>query len=236
MARTNQGNPPDSKVVDDLHLAFLFDLDGVILHSTAVHIEAWEIYLERQGLRIARVAERMFGKHNDEIVRDFFGDGLTAEQVRRHGSEKERVYRELMAPQLYGRLVPGVLPFLRRYAAVPKAVASNAERANVEFVLSAAGLKEVFAVVVDGMQVALPKPAPDIYLKAASLLGVKPAQCIVFEDSPVGVAAARAAGARVVGLRTTVRDLSGVDCAVDDFCSPELSRWLTRWTVPHPAC
>jgi beta-phosphoglucomutase-like phosphatase (HAD superfamily) len=71
-----------------------------------------------------------------------------------------------------------------------------------------------------------PKPDPQVYLRAAELLGVAPDECIVFEDSIAGLRAARASGARVVGLRTTLRELPSHDLAIDDFDAPELETWL----------
>ena len=73
------------------------------------------------------------------------------------------------------------------------AVASNAEPANVDFVLDAAGLRPYFRAVLDGHQVSRPKPYPDIYLRAAEILGSVPAECVIFEDSLTGIRAARAA-------------------------------------------
>lgn len=206
-------------------LALIFDLDGVILHSTPVHNQSWEIYLARHGIAADGIQERMFGKHNDEIVRDFFGAGLSQHEIRRHGSEKERLYREMMGPLLDRYLVSGLVSFLDRHAAVPKALASNAETANVRFVLEQARLGKYFSVIVDG-SLERPKPSPEIYARASKLLGVAATRCVVFEDSPVGVAAARAAGAWVVGLRTTVSDLDDVDYMADDFADSGLCRWL----------
>jgi HAD superfamily hydrolase (TIGR01509 family) len=206
-------------------LALIFDLDGVILHSTEMHNRAWELY-DRYGIARDGIQERMFGKHNDEIVRDFFGAGLSEEEVRRHGAAKEQLYREMMRPVLRRHLVSGVVGFVERHCALPKAVASNAEAANVAFVLEETGLGRYFPVVVDGSQVGRPKPSPEIYLRAAELLGTRAPRCVVFEDSPVGVAAARAAGAWVVGLRTTMRDPGEVDLVVDDFQDAGLSGWL----------
>jgi HAD superfamily hydrolase (TIGR01509 family) len=119
-----------------------------------------------------------------------------------------------------------VREFLTHHRDLPMAVASNAEAANVQFVLDAAGLRSFFRAIVDGHQVSRPKPAPDVFLKAAELLAVAPRDCIVLEDSYSGVAAARAAGMRVVGLRTTHRELPGTDLAVDNFLAPELEEWL----------
>jgi sugar-phosphatase len=75
--------------------------------------------------------------------------------------------------------------------------------------------------------VARAKPAPDVYLLGAELLGVDPTNCIVFEDSPVGIQAARTAGMRVVGLLTHASSLEDVDLAVPDFVHPELETWLS---------
>jgi beta-phosphoglucomutase-like phosphatase (HAD superfamily) len=109
---------------------------------------------------------------------------------------------------------------------VPLAVGTNAEPANVDFTLDGAGVRQYFRAIVDGSQVARAKPAPDVYLRGAELLGVDPANCIVFEDSPVGIEAARAAGMRVVGLLTHASSLGNVDLAVRDFLQPELASWL----------
>jgi beta-phosphoglucomutase-like phosphatase (HAD superfamily) len=71
-----------------------------------------------------------------------------------------------------------------------------------------------------------PKPDPEIYRKSAEVLGVAPANCIVFEDSEPGVEAARGADMRVVGVRTTHASLDGVSLAIDDFLDPQLEPWL----------
>jgi beta-phosphoglucomutase-like phosphatase (HAD superfamily) len=80
--------------------------------------------------------------------------------------------------------------------------------------------------VVDGHQVVNPKPHPDVYLLVADLLKVAPANCIVIEDSPTGVAAAKAAGMRVIGVRTTYVNLQGTGWNADNFESGNLASWL----------
>jgi beta-phosphoglucomutase family hydrolase len=212
-------------------LALIFDIDGVIVDSNPVHREAWKRYNLRFGIATDEaMLERMYGKHNDDIVRDYFGDRLSAEEIAAHGAAKERLYREIMGPRLEESLVAGVREFLARHADLPLAVATNAEPANVSFILDAAGLRGAFRVVVDGAMVSRPKPAPDIYVRAAELLGIPAADCVVFEDSVSGVRAARAAGMRTVGLLTTHPDLSGVDLAIDNFRSKELEPWLRSQT------
>jgi beta-phosphoglucomutase len=93
-------------------------------------------------------------------------------------------------------------------------------------VLNGTGLAGCFDAIVTGGDVVNAKPHPDIYLKAAELLGVSPDRCIVFEDSYAGVQAGVAAGMRVVGIGTTHRELPGASLLIADFKDPALERWL----------
>lgn len=208
-------------------IALVFDMDGVIVNSNPLHTQAWREYTRGWNIDVGGdLAERMYGLRNDQIVRDFFGLHLSDAETAAHGAAKERLYRQMMEPKLPEALVPGVREFLDRHAGQPLGLATNAEPANVEFVLDRGNLRKYFQVVVDGHQVQHAKPDPEIYLRAAELLSVNPHSCIVFEDSYSGIAAARAAGMRVVGLRTTHRELPGADFEVDDFLDPRLESWL----------
>lgn len=91
-----------------------------------------------------------------------------------------------------------------------------------------AGLRGRFRAVVDGHQVEHPKPAPDIYLRVAQMMDVDPHACVIFEDSPSGIRAARAAGAKVVGVDRGGRQLEGTDLTIRDFADPALAVWLAR--------
>lgn len=213
-------------------MALVFDLDGVIVDTNPVHREAWIAYNRRFAIRTDEaMLEFMYGKHNDDIVRHYFGELLTPVEVASHGAAKEALYREMMGPRVRSSMVAGVADFIERWSEAPVALASNAEPANIAFLLAETGLGGYFRAVIDGQQVANPKPHPDIYLRAAELCGVRPANAIVFEDSHTGVAAALAAGARVVGLRTTLPSLPGADLTINDFESPDLEPWLLRQEV-----
>jgi HAD superfamily hydrolase (TIGR01509 family) len=206
-------------------------MDGVIVDSTAAHTEAWRRYLRAHGIEIAEIDKRMLGKHNDAIVRDFFSHiELTEEDVFAHGARKEALYREIIRPYFHEQVVPGILEFIRRHEGLPMAVASNAEPANLDFVLELAGIRGCFSVVVTGHDVERPKPDPEIYLKTAALLGVPPDQCLVFEDSETGAIAARAAGMKVVGILTTLPEFDNVDLAIRNFLDPTLDAWLRSFT------
>jgi beta-phosphoglucomutase len=207
--------------------ALIFDMDGVIVDSNPMHRESWEAFNRRFGLETTEeMHQRMYGKRNDQIVRDFFGDELPDDEVDARGRAKERLYREMIAGRTEAMVVPGLRDFLERYRHLPLAVASNAEPENVAFVLDETELRKYFRVIVDGHQVKRPKPYPDVYLRAADLLGITPAKCVVFEDSHSGVAAAVAAGMPVIGIRTTYVNLPGTALTVDNFSSGDLDSWL----------
>ena len=208
--------------------ALILDMDGVIIDSNPWHRVAWEQYNSSLGVETTEdMQRRMYGKRNEELIREFFGDNLSDIEISAHGKAKEVLYRKMMKPHLNGALVPGIREFLDRHRVLDLAVATNAEAANVDFVLDETGLRPLFRVIIDGHQVAHPKPHPEIYLRVADALGVPPAECIVFEDSYTGVEAALAAGMRVVGLSTTHEELPGVSLLIRDFTDPALEEWLS---------
>ncbi len=208
-------------------------MDGVILDSNPLHRVAWNEYNRKLGINTTEAMQQtMYGKRNDELIREFFGPHLSDEEVFAHGAAKEAMYRELMKPNLECSLVPGIREFLTRHRDLDLAIATNAEPANVDFVLDGAGIRSLFRAIVNGHEVSRPKPDPEIYLRAAQLLEAEPASCVVFEDSRAGVEAGLAAGMPVVGVSTTHDDLAGVALSISDFNDPALEAWLgTRLTA-----
>jgi beta-phosphoglucomutase len=215
---------------DKLHLTaglgLIFDLDGVIIDSMPFHQRAWQRYLEATGIGTRDSLDFMHGQRNEEIVRGLLGPEADSETVLAHGAAKEQMYRDMLRERLGEHLVAGIAEWLEHVSA-PIALATNAERANVDFVLDGGGLRPYFDAIVDGSQVERPKPAPDVYLRAAELLDIPPRNCIVFEDSPVGVAAAAAAGMRVVGVLTHATDLAGIRFSIANFLDTRLDPWLS---------
>jgi beta-phosphoglucomutase len=214
-------------------IALIFDLDGVIVDSNPWHRQAWAAFNRRYGLETTEEMQlRMYGKRNDQIVRDYFGEGITPEEVDARGRAKERLYREMIAGRTEEMLVPGLRAFLERYRDLAMGVGSNAEPENVALVLDETGLRRYFRAVVDGHQVRHPKPHPEVYLRVAELLETDPAECVVFEDSHSGAAAAVAAGMRVIGISTTHDNLSGTSITIDNFRSRNLDSWLQAQMRP----
>ncbi|MBM3755336.1 MAG: HAD family phosphatase [Acidobacteria bacterium] len=210
----------------------IFDMDGVLIDSNPLHEQAWVEYLTRLGIPHDGLDTWMAGKRNDFIMRRLLGPDASEEEVFAHGAAKEALYRSKMRPVLERHLTRGLREFLGRVAKLPVGLGTNAEPANVEFLLREAKLENHFRAIVDGHQVERPKPATDIYLRVAERLAVHPAECVIFEDSPSGIAAARAAGARVVGVSQRGGALDGTELTISHFADPALEQW---WRREQPA-
>jgi beta-phosphoglucomutase family hydrolase len=207
--------------------ALIFDMDGVIVDSNPWHRTAWRDYNLGLGIEMTEtMQQQMYGKRNDELIREFFGPHLSDSEIFAHGAAKEKLYRQTIAPHINDSLVPGIREFLARHRNLDLAIATNAEPPNVDFVLDETGLRPFFCLIVNGHEVANPKPHPEIYLRVADTLGVEPAECVVFEDSHTGVEAGLAAGMPVIGVSTTHNDLAGVSLVIRDFTDPALEPWL----------
>jgi HAD superfamily hydrolase (TIGR01509 family) len=185
--------------------AVIFDLDGTVVDNMALHAEAFGQFGRRYGLPPLTPADRarIDGRRNSEIFPDLFGRPVAREEWMAYEVEKETLYRELS----HGRLtpMPGLTTLLDRLGAcgIAAALATSAPAPNVTHTLEQIGLEGAFDPIVRGDEVAHGKPAPDVFLEAARRLGVEPQLCLVFEDAPMGITAARAAGMRVVALATS---------------------------------
>ena len=211
-------------------LAFVFDLDGVVVDSNDRHVASWQEVARRHGFACS--APGYIGKcglRTTAVIRDLLHWPVDERTAERLGFEKEEIYRagirrDGIAP------VPGVLSFLARARrlGIRCAIGSSAPRENVDLCLQSLGLTGLFGAVVSGADVARGKPAPDIFLKAAADLGAVAPECLVFEDAPAGIVAAHAAGMRVVALETshTRAELADADDLARDFTGLDPARLL----------
>lgn len=183
----------------------VFDLDGTLADNMDLHTQAFDVFVARHGLPAMTIEmrRRIDGKRNSEIFPLLFDRTMSRDEVRRYEVEKEGTYRELSASRL--RPVPGVSRLLDRLSAhgIPVAIATSAPAENVAHTMHELGLTHRIPTVVRGDQVPHGKPAPDVYLHAADVLGVPAETCLAFEDAPLGVTAARAAGMPCVAIMTT---------------------------------
>ncbi len=180
--------------------AVVFDLDGVIVESEEIWDDVRERYVRERGGRYDAEAQRaMMGMSSTEWSR-FIHEELGVEATP---AEINADVVELMAARYRAELplVPGAREAVERIAAVfPLGLASSSNRPLIDEVLALAQLAELFRATVSSEEVARGKPAPDVYLEAARLLGAEPAQCAAVEDSHAGIASAKAAGMRVVAI------------------------------------
>jgi beta-phosphoglucomutase family hydrolase len=204
--------------------ALIFDMDGTIVDNMAFHTQSWVTFFERRGRAID--ADEFFrttaGRQGKEIIRSHMGEDLGDDEVAVLNHEKEAVYRELYAPHL--KSVDGFEDLIAsaRSQGIALAVGTAAPPANVDFTLDGLDLRRHFETIVGALDVARGKPHPDVFLEAAKRCGAEPANCIVFEDAPLGVEAARRAGMRVVVITTTLpaeafAEFDNVIAIVSDF-------------------
>lgn len=185
--------------------AWLFDLDGTLIHSMPLHHVAWRQWHARQGLPFDDDGffEATAGRTNDEILRDLYpaldeaARGALAEQ-------KEALYRDEAARSL--TLIAGADAAMQRAhaAGVKLAICTAAPPGNIRVAFERFGLDRLVGAVTSPADGLRGKPHPDIFAEAARRLGVPPARCLVFEDAPLGVEAARRAGMAAVALTTTL--------------------------------
>ncbi len=183
----------------------VFDLDGTLTDNMECHAEAFAHFLRRHGLPELTMAmrRRIDGKRNSEIFPILFARELTHAELRDYAEEKESAYRELSRERL--EPLAGAMTLIGRLAArgIGVAVATSAPEKNVTHTLAAIGLADRIGVITRSEAVPRGKPFPDVFLLAASELGVAAETCLAFEDAPAGVTAARRAGMRCGAITST---------------------------------
>jgi beta-phosphoglucomutase len=214
--------------------AFIFDLNGTMIDDMEFHTIAWTTILNndlKAGLTRDEVRRQMYGK-NEELLDRVFGKGrFTHEEVAAIALKKEKSYQSAFLPHL--RLIAGLAGFLEAadQKGIRMAIGSAAIPFNIDFVLDNLAIRHYFGAIVSADDVLVSKPHPETFLKAAGLLGVSPAACVVFEDAPKGVEAASKAGMKCVVLTTMhsseeFRDFSNVIGFVADYMDPLLEQLI----------
>src|SRR5271170_6782773 len=184
--------------------AVLWDLDGTLVDSEQYHWLAWRDTMAAESVPLTHQQFLLtFGLRNDAIIPQWI-PGAAPAAIERIANAKEQLYRRLVREGGLAPL-PGAREWTHRLAAEGwrQAIASSSPRENIDAVLAVIGLAAVFQAVVSAEDVTLGKPDPQVFLTAAARLGSAPAQCIVVEDAPAGVEAARRAGMPSIGVRRT---------------------------------
>jgi len=184
--------------------AVIFDVDGVLVDSYQAHFEAWRALGRQLGrdLTEQRFAAS-FGRRNPELMADLWGGAVPADQVDHWSDWKERTYREILLkgfPAMDGAVE---LIDALKDAGFAVAIGSSGPPENVACAAEGLGRAAAFDATVNGFEVARGKPDPEVFLKAASKLGIAPARCAVVEDALAGIEAADRAGMTPIGLTGT---------------------------------
>lgn len=202
-------------------IAFIFDMDGVIIDSNPFHKVALHQFCEKYGYHLTeeQLRNKIYGRTNKQWITNLFERELSPEELHLFAEEKEGLFRDLYQHDI--KALAGLDQFLEKMNGqkLARAIGTSAPRSNVDFVMAKTNLSRYFPTILDDSFVEHGKPNPEIYLKCAAALGYQPNRCVVFEDSISGVTAGRAAGAKVVGVATTHthKELAETDFIIDDF-------------------
>jgi HAD superfamily hydrolase (TIGR01509 family) len=210
--------------------ALLFDLDGTLADTTAVHYETWVEVLEPYGYNVTWdfYRDRISGRLTPEVVADLFPN-LSDEEAQEMAEKKEAQFRE-QAGSL--EPLPGLLDLVEkgRERGMGIALVTNAPKENVFAVLNILGLGDAFEPVVIAEELGVGKPDPGPYQAALEALSISADEAVAFEDSPSGIASSVDAGIPTVGIASVhdPEDLEelGVDLVARDFADPKLETFI----------
>ncbi len=178
----------------------IFDMDGVLVDSARPHLRSWQLLAEENGASVtSEQFASSFGQQNCDIIPALFGP-VSDTRLAVLADRKEQLYRDLVRED--PPIVDGAASLVRSLheAGAGLAVGSSGPRANIDLVLTAMGVQHCIDAVVSGDDVTRGKPDPQVFTLAVERLRIPPADCVVIEDAPVGIAAARAAGTRCVAV------------------------------------
>lgn len=216
--------------------AFIFDVDGVIADTATMHEAAWRQLAEEHGLPFDEAAaDNLRGLSREASLRSILGDReVSPETFAEMAEQKNRRYLELLDRLTSEDVLPGVRTLLGDLADMGIKLAVVSMSRNARSVLLRTGIVDAFDIVIDGNDLAGFKSELNRYQRAAKMLRVEPGRCVVVEDSTAGIAAARGAGMRSIGVGDPDRlcaatlvfeSLRGVRAAT-------LLQWLIQGTRP----
>ncbi|HEY0612746.1 MAG TPA: beta-phosphoglucomutase [Chitinophaga sp.] len=197
--------------------ACIFDLDGVIVDTAVYHYQAWKRLANELGFDFTEAQnERLKGIsriRSLELILEWGGIHKTPAEQQELATRKNEWYVEMINRMTPREILPGAKEFLEAVRSAGLKTALGSASKNSSTILERTGLLPLFDAIVDGNTVTASKPDPEVFLKGAAALGITPAHCVVFEDAIAGIAAAKAAGMKAVGIGDT-ETLAGADTVV----------------------
>lgn len=183
--------------------AVLWDMDGVLIDTTAAHFESWRTVVAECGIQLDRQTFLgLLGRNNIDTVQILMKRPITPREAETIGKKKEELFREMLRGN--AKLLPGVLDWLAcfRSRGYAQAVATSAPWENIDALMESTGIRPYFQAIVSAYE--LPgKPDPYVFQEAARQVGIPPAECLVIEDSKAGIEAAKRGGFHCLAVETT---------------------------------
>ena len=221
--------------------ALIFDMDGTMIDSMGHHRQSWVAFAERHGvdIEIGELMRRTTGRTGAECMDELFGRPIPRDEAWELVQHKEQLYRDLFAPEF--REVAGFRAFYAEALArgLRLGVGTAGDAVNIAFALGHLGLAELPHALVGGDEGLAGKPEPAIFLEVARRMGVAPAHCVVFEDAPLGIEAARRAGMRAVAVTSGHRadELAGLHVlgAIDHYTGLADEAWFKNMMETNDA-
>lgn len=213
------------------HKTVLWDLDGVIADSSTYHFAAWQDTFAKIGIDFPwENFVKLFGTRNDFIIRHVMRDKAHEENIKTIVKEKETNFRKRIMGNV--KPLPGAIKLLEiiKKGNFKMGLVTSAPKENIDLLLGELGIGEYFNCIVSGREVTESKPSPQIFLLASEKCGTEPNDCIVIEDSPLGVKAAKDAGMRCLAVTNThpKEELAESDRIVDSLEEIDLITLIQR--------
>ena len=183
----------------------IFDLDGTLVDTMPLHGRAWEALAHRYTLPFSsKQLAAANGKTTTAHIRDVFEWASEPADIQKLAQEKRQLFLDLVESDGV-TAIKGLHVFLKKLVEqkVSMAVGTSAPQGNADLMFKHAQIPDIFSSIIGAEDVTHGKPAPEVFLKAAQSLSLDPKECLVIEDAPMGIAAARAAGMPVIALTTT---------------------------------
>lgn len=184
--------------------AIIFDLDGVIVSTDEQHYLGWQALADKLGIPFSREVNNRFRGVSRmacmDILEEISGRTFSPEEKEKHATWKNAYYRSLLGEMTPADLTDEVKSTLDALRARGYKLAIGSSSKNAKFILERIGLADYFDAISDGTNITKSKPDPEVFLKAAEFLGLKPEDCLVVEDATAGVDAARAGGMKAAAV------------------------------------
>jgi len=212
----------------------IFDLDGVLTNTSEYHYRAWKRLADEESIPFTRADnERLRGVSRQRSLELLLGEReVSEEQAQEMMTRKNGYYQEFIQHVTPDCMLPGALELLHecRQAGVEVAIGSASK--NTRTIVERLGIGHLVDAIADGYSVMRQKPAPDLFLRAAEMLGAPPERCVVVEDAAAGIAAAKAAGMWAVGLGPVER-VGGADLVFPDLAGVTLNDMRTNLLITN---